>query len=138
MLNRWAEFWETLTPDTIGTARQLCASEFRFIDPFNDVIGVDRLENMLRHMFATTTDPRFFVTDRAMGERAGYLRWDFSATISGRPFTLSGVSEIVLATSGKVTLHRDHWDASTQVYGKVPILGAAIRLVRKRLSVPVV
>ena len=136
MLNAWADFWQELTPDGISRVRDLCVPTIRFVDPFNDLIGVEALERLLAHMFATTGNPRFIVTDRAMGSHAGYLRWDFSALIRGRAIHLTGMSEVAFAADGRVALHRDHWDAGAQVYSHVPVLGAALRLVRARLALP--
>jgi steroid delta-isomerase len=135
-LEAWGEFWQGLTPDSVARVRRLCAPDIRFVDPFNDLTGVERLEALLVHMFQTLESPRFVVDDRAMGKDAGYLRWRFFATLRGRPISLEGMSEVRFDAAGKVILHRDHWDASTQVYGRIPVLGAAIRLVRKRLSAP--
>lgn len=134
-LARWGAFWENLSPATIACARELCRDDLRFIDPFNDLTGIDRLEALLVHLFQTAGNPRFVVEDLAMGNRAGYLRWRFQATIAGRPIMLDGMSEVRFE-DGKVSLHRDHWDAGAQVYGRVPVLGAAIRLIRSRLSLP--
>lgn len=135
-LAAWAAFWEGLRPSTIPQLRHLCVPEIRFIDPFNDLVGVDRMERLLIHMFDTVTDPRFMVEDQAMGAKAGYLRWRFTGVASGRAITLEGMSEIRFAADGKVILHQDHWDAGAQIYGHVPLLGAGIRFVRRRLSLP--
>ena len=135
-LETWADYWEELTPEAVPRLRGLCAPEIRFVDPFNDLTGVQRLEALLRHMFQTLENPRFVVEDRALGKDAGYLRWRFTASLRGRPIALEGMSEVRFDAKGKVTLHRDHWDASTQVYGRIPVLGAAIRLVRRLLSAP--
>ena len=135
-LDAWADAWEGLTPEAVARLRELCAPDIRFVDPFNDLTGIGRLEALLLHMFQTLESPRFVVDDLAMGKDAGYLRWRFFATLRGRPIALEGMSEVRFDATGKVTLHRDHWDASTQVYGRIPVLGAAIRLIRKRLSAP--
>jgi steroid delta-isomerase len=135
-LEAWAEFWQGLTPDSVARVRRLCAPDIRFVDPFNDLTGVERLEALLVHMFQTVEKPRFVVHDLAMGRQAGYLRWSFFATLKGRLIALEGMSEVRFDAAGKVTLHYDHWDASTQVYGRIPVLGAAIRLIRTRLSAP--
>ncbi|MCA1909972.1 MAG: nuclear transport factor 2 family protein [Magnetospirillum sp.] len=136
MLNPWADFWQDLTPDSVGRVRALCVPDIRFIDPFNDLMGVEALERLLTHMFATLEAPRFVVTDRAMGSQAGYLRWDFTACLRGRDVSLTGMSEVGFAPCGRVALHRDHWDAGAQVYGRVPVLGALVRLVSRRLALP--
>ena len=135
-LDAWADAWEGLTPDSVVRLCGLCAPDIRFVDPFNDLVGVERLETLLVHMFQTVESPRFVVHDLAMGRQAGYLRWSFFATLKGRPIELEGISEVRFDAAGKVILHYDHWDASTQVYGRIPVLGAAIRLVRRRLSAP--
>ncbi|PKU22266.1 nuclear transport factor 2 family protein [Telmatospirillum siberiense] len=136
-LDAWGDFWEGLTPGGVARLRELCAPHIRFVDPFNDLTGVERLEALLVHMFQTLEGPRFVVEDRALGRYAGYLRWHFSATLlRGGPIALEGMSEVRFDATGKVILHQDHWDAGTQVYGRIPVLGAAIRLIRKRLSAP--
>ena len=135
-LDAWADAWEGLTPEAVARLRELCVPDIRFVDPFNDLTGIGRFEALLLHMFQTLESPRFVVDDRAMGQHAGYLRWRFSATLRGRALALEGMSEVRFDATGKVILHHDHWDASTQVYGRIPILGAAIRLIRKRLSAP--
>lgn len=136
MLNPWADFWQDLTPDSIGGVRALCVPDIRFVDPFNDLMGVDQLERLLGHMFVTLETPRFVVTDRAMGSQAGYLRWDFTARLRGRPITLTGMSEVGFGACGRVALHRDHWDAGAQVYARLPVLGTLVRLVSRRLALP--
>ncbi|MFD2261892.1 nuclear transport factor 2 family protein [Lacibacterium aquatile] len=136
MLNAWADFWQNLTPDRISRVRALCTSDVRFVDPFNDLVGVERMEAMLQHMFAALDTPRFVVIDRAMGEKAGYLRWEFTCRWSGNATSINGMSEVSFAANGQVVSHRDHWDSGEQVYGRVPLLGSVIKLVKKRLSLP--
>lgn len=135
-LAAWARFWEELTPETIGRLDHLCVPDVRFVDPFNDITGTGRLAVLLDHMFATVNTPRFVVHDHAMGAKAGYLRWRFTGKAGWLALDVEGMSEVRLAADGRVTEHRDHWDAGAQVYGRVPLLGAGIALVRKRLSLP--
>ena len=46
------------------------------------------------------------------------------------------MSEIRFAPDGRVRAHIDHWDASREVYRKLPVLGWLIGLVAARLKVP--
>lgn len=135
-LAAWARFWEELTPETIGRLDGLCEPRIRFVDPFNDITGADRLAALLAHMFATVAAPRFQVHDQAMGARAGYLRWRFTGRAGRLALDVEGMSEVRFSPDGRVAEHRDHWDAGAQVYGRLPLLGAGIALVRKRLSLP--
>ncbi|HYD98524.1 MAG TPA: nuclear transport factor 2 family protein, partial [Alphaproteobacteria bacterium] len=95
-LDRYAAFWETLTPDGVEALDAVAAPDFRFVDPFNDVAGRAAVKGILRHMFETLEVARFAVTDRAMGQGAGFLKWTFDYRVRGRAIagTIVGVSEV--------------------------------------------
>ncbi len=133
-LRAWSEAWQRLTPDTVPALVALAAADIRFRDPFHDLRGREAFDRMLRHMFATVAEPRFVVTDHALGIAAGYLRWSFSYGRGGEMRTIDGVSEIGFAADGLVSAHLDHWDSGMQVYAKLPLLGPAIRAIARRIA----
>ena len=132
---RWAGFFETLTPDTLSGIGGMCRPDVRFKDPFNDVTGIDPLRRIFEHMFETTVDPTFTVTDVAVSDRTAYLRWRFDFTPKGRPvpWRIDGMSEVRFDENGLVAAHIDHWDAGEQFYAKLPLVGALVRFVRGRM-----
>jgi len=137
-LARWAAQFEALTPETVDLLRALCAPDVRFRDPFNDVRGIDKLVRVFEDMFATCDDPRFVVLDQAVGEAAGYLKWEFHfrpRRAAGTPWRIEGMSEIHFDDQGRIIAHLDHWDAGAQFYGRLPILRGLIGFVRRRLAV---
>jgi len=133
-LESWAGFWSDLGPGTLDRLDDLASPDLRFIDPFNDVQGREQVKALLGRMLRDLGAPSFVVLDWAMGGKGGYLRWDFAATIAGQRLSVSGMSEVHFTPVGRVWLHRDHWDAGSQVYARVPLLGLGIRMMRKRLS----
>ncbi len=133
-LRAWGEAWQGLTPETVPTLVGLAAADIRFRDPFQEVRGRDAFERMLRHMFATVAEPRFLVTDHALGIAAGYLRWSFTCRRGADTQTIDGVSEIGFAPDGLVSAHVDHWDSGMQVYARLPVLGMAIRAIARRIA----
>jgi steroid delta-isomerase len=64
------------------------------------------------------------------------MTWDFHFTARAQPMTISGCTQFELNDQGLITLHRDYWDAAQQVYEKVPLLGAVLRLIRRKLALP--
>lgn len=54
--------------------------------------------------------------------------------MAGAAWPVDGVSEVHLTPDGKVAAHLDHWDAGSQFYARLPVLGFLIRLVRRRLA----
>ena len=136
-LDAYAAFFEGLSLERLHRLDELCAPEVRFRDPFNDLRGVAQFQAVLAKMFRDLAEPRFEVTDRAVSNRACYLRWTFTFRGVGSnegPRRIEGVSEVHLNAAGKVVAHIDHWDAGTQIYERVPLLGFLVRMIKRRLS----
>ena len=133
-LDAYLEAFETLSPEGLDVFDGLCAEDVRFVDPFNDVHGIDAFKAVFSHMYVTLAEPRFEVTDRACSARAGYARWRFDFRMRGQPMSIEGMSEIAFDDRGRVIAHIDHWDAGVAVYSRLPVIGPMVRWVRRRLS----
>lgn len=48
--------------------------------------------------------------------------------------SIHGASHIRLAADGKITYHRDYWDAAGGLYVKLPLIGPVLRLLHRRLA----
>lgn len=133
-LDAYIDVFEAISPDRLDVFDTVCDRDVRFVDPFNDVRGLDRFKDVFRHMYATLEEPRFTILDTAVGDNAGYIRWQFDFVLRGEAVRIGGMSEVLFGADGLVKEHIDHWDSSIQVYGRIPILGAIVRWVRGRLS----
>ena len=47
---------------------------------------------------------------------------------------IRGATLVRFDTQGRVTLHRDYWDAAEELYEKLPLLGTLMRWLRKAAS----
>jgi hypothetical protein len=137
-LDAYIAAFEALTPDRLDTLRGVCAEGVRFVDPFNDVHGIEAFITVFAHMYETLDEAVFVVTDRATGTEASYIRWTMTARRKGttKRFKIEGMSEIHFDPSGRATLHVDHWDAAAQLYEHVPLLGWVLRRLRGFLAAP--
>lgn len=135
-LARYAAFFEALTPESLGGIAEVAARDIRFKDPFSDVVGLDRVEAIFRHMFEAMDEPRFVVIDSAAGKTSAYLKWRFTGRLKkgSLPVEIVGVSEVTFGPDGKAVEHIDHWDAASAVYGRVPVLGAMLRWLGRRFA----
>lgn len=132
----YADFYETLTPDSLERLDALCAADVRFRDPFNDVTGVAAYRAVLADMFERVRAPAFEVVDWAVSGRVAYLRWIFTFTRrkGGSPWRIEGMSEVHFDGRGRVAAHLDHWDSGAQFYARLPIVGSLVEFVRRRVS----
>jgi hypothetical protein len=95
-------------------------------------------------MFDTMTAPRFIVRDAVVQGDDAFLTWDFvfeSTTLRRAPDggtrqCIRGASHLRLDAQGRITDHRDYWDAAEELHEKLPVIGALMRWLRRRLATP--
>lgn len=128
-------FFETLTPATLARLQSVYCDDARFIDPFNDVAGHAAIRHVFEHMFVTVDAPQFEVF-QAIGEADQcVMLWRFRFRRKGRSAstTINGASHLRFAADGRVAWHRDYWDPARELYEGLPVLGAVMRWLRRRL-----
>ncbi|MFG6429910.1 nuclear transport factor 2 family protein [Roseateles sp. LYH14W] len=121
--------YEALSPAGLDDLVTLYAQDCRFKDPFNDVRGRAALRRVFAHMFETVKAPRFVVAEAMVEGDRCFLSWDFHAG----DFVIRGASHLHFDAAGLVVAHRDYWDVAEELYEKLPVLGALMRLLKRRL-----
>ncbi|SDF79016.1 SnoaL-like domain-containing protein [Limimonas halophila] len=135
IIGRYLAHFARLTPENLDELDAVCAPDVRFVDPFNDVTGINAFKHVLAEMFETLDAPAFRIDDRADGAHASYVRWTFTARLKGgKSLTIAGMSELHTDADGSVSAHIDHWDAAGQLYEKLPVVGAFMRWLRRRVA----
>lgn len=122
--------YEALKPAGLDALAALYAEGCRFKDPFNEVQGRAAVRRIFEHMFETVKAPRFVVHDALVEGAQCFLSWDFHAG----DFVIRGASHLRFDAAGLVAEHRDYWDAAEELYEKLPVIGAVMRLLKRRLK----
>lgn len=129
------QFYESLEPGSVVRIRTLYAEDAVFKDPFNEVQGHAAIERIFEHMFAQVQAPRFRVDSAVCEGDTAFLGWTMSyRRRPGRDEEIRGCSAVRFSAQGRVTWHRDYWDAAEELYEKLPLLGALMRFLRRRLT----
>jgi ketosteroid isomerase-like protein len=130
--------FENLQPHDLSRLGQHYAAHAYFKDPFNEVRGVPAIQNIFAHMFEQLHEPRFVIADRVVQGQQAFLTWRFDfkpkGQASGATRSIRGATHLLLDESGRITSHRDYWDAAEELYEKLPVLGALMRWLRRRLA----
>ncbi|MFW6021747.1 MAG: nuclear transport factor 2 family protein [Guyparkeria sp.] len=135
-LERYVGVMEGLRVDRLDALATVYAADAHFVDPFNEVRGIEAIQAVFAHGFSQCPGMRFVVQARAVdGERA-LLRWRMHCDASARGVSIEGMSELVLGADGRVVEHVDYWDPAAQLYERVPLLGWLMRRIRRRLAAP--
>lgn len=137
-IDRLCAWFESLSPASLGRLAEFYTPDARFKDPFNEVQGIPAMTRIFAHMFESLHEPRFVVTDRVLDGAQCFLVWEFHFrfkrfdTVTEQ--VVRGGSHLRLAPDGRITDHRDYWDAAEELYEKLPVVGGLMRWLKKRAN----
>ena len=133
----YALFFENITKETpIKEYEKVFDINAKFKDPFNDVIGLDKIYDIFQDMYEKLDNPRFKVIEIIEQGDISYLRWIFEFNFKNDSLenSFEGVSRVEFSENLKVISHIDYWDSAENLYEKIPILSFFIKLVKKKIK----
>jgi ketosteroid isomerase-like protein len=132
-----------LSPELLAHLGEHYTADARFKDPFQEVWGLEAVRAVYAHMFETLEQPRFVITSRVQDGAACFVTWDFEFAVTswqgGRAQCIKGASQLLMRQEHgvwRIASHRDYWDAAEELYEKIPLLGALMRWLKRRVAVP--
>lgn len=107
-------------------------------------------DTLVTHRGAAGIEAYFVQTSQAMTHfevsiddiaRSGpdhYVRWTMifaaPALSKGEKIHSTGISQVRFTADGKVAFHQDFWDSGENFFGRAPVAGGIIGIIRKRLQ----
>jgi steroid Delta-isomerase len=137
-IDRLCVWFESLSPASLDRLADFYTPDARFKDPFNEVQGIPGITRIFDHMFESLHAPRFVVTGRVLDGAQCFLAWEFHFrfkrfdTVTEQ--VVRGGSHLRLTADGRVSDHRDYWDAAEELYEKLPVVGGLMRWLKKRAN----
>ena len=122
-INNYLNLFSNLNKENIKKFDDLVVKDIIFIDPFNNIKGLDNFKNIFYHMFDTVEDPKFDIVDYAQNKDHIFLKWKMTFYAFKASQTIEGMSDITLNKEGKVISHLDYWDSLNGIFIKLPFLG---------------
>ena len=135
-LAAYVKLFEEMTPQSVYLLDNYFTPDAVFQDPFNDVQGSEAIKRIFQHMYESCEQPRFVVHSSALSGDMAWIHWDFSFSFRQRPMNIAGASMVRFNENGLVTEHIDYWDAASQVYEKLPLIGWLVRRLHRLFTVP--
>ena len=137
-IDRLCIWFEALSPSSLKQLDAFYTTDARFKDPFNEVQGIPAITRVFEHMFESLHEPRFVVTERVVDGAQCFLVWEFRFRLkrfdTATKQVVRGGSHLRLAADGRVSDHRDYWDAAEELYEKLPMLGGFMRWLKRRAN----
>ena len=127
------ELWISYQPNTFGekeTHKFIVKKKVKFgpkhiifIDPFNNIEGINAFKKIFYHMFENVKEPKFFILDYSINKKRVFLKWKMTFFAFKSSQTIEGMSELLLSDVGKVVSHTDYWDSLNGLLIKIPFIG---------------
>lgn len=128
--------YQQLSGTRLEVLHDIYAPEICFQDPAHHIQGIDALVAYFDGLFGNVTHCRFDIEQVMEQDREAYIRWQMAFAHprlnGGREVCIPGVSHLQFAE--KITAHRDYFDLGAMVYEQVPVLGAIIKTLKRRLA----
>lgn len=124
------KWYESLSPVTLSSIDDVYADDVFFKDPFHELNGVMELKKVFEKMFETVPTAKFFIMDVVEEEDIAFMNWQVAFMAFGKEQVIHGATHMKFA-GNKVNYHRDYWDSSEELFGKIPVVGSVFNLTRK-------
>jgi hypothetical protein len=137
-VERFTGVFAEFTPEAIrARAAEVYAADAFFNDQVKELRGAGEIAPYLARSAEMLASWSIRFDDLVEGDREFYLRWEMTFTLRGAagkpPVVAPGISHLRFDGDGRVILHQDFWDSTTAIFERVPVLGAAIRAVKRRI-----
>ncbi len=134
-LERFRRFYDTFSPAWIERLEELYAPSFVVADPFHTFTDLASVRAYFRRILDALVYSQFRVEDIATGADGSYVRWrwEWKRVTRDKVRVVPGVTHLRFADDHRITYHRDLFDAAEGVYEAIPVLGSALRAIKRRL-----
>lgn len=137
-IERFVGFFEGLEQTDLVRIGDIYTDDVHFVDPFSDFHGLQTLTGIFEAMFTKMRDYRLEVHEFGMiGPDSGFVRWTMSGYVKqlGKDiWIVEGGSLVRFDSNGRVREHIDYWDAASQMYERLPVIGWILRMIRRKLA----
>jgi steroid delta-isomerase len=128
------DWYKNLKSEDLDKLSLYYAEDVFFKDPFNEVIGRDKVKNVFAHMFKTLSNPHFIFIDVIEDDVSAFLTWDFIFQIKNKEYKIHGSSHLKYDDHNKINYHRDYWDVGEELIMKVPLLRNLYQIFSNKLT----
>jgi limonene-1,2-epoxide hydrolase len=137
-VERFEAFIADLSTGTIKSRiREVYAPKLFFNDTLKTIRDVDELEKYFLASDDAMAAYGLKVEQTISTPEGVFVRWRMDVTFrrfhKGEVQSSIGISHVRFDKDGRVIYHQDYWDSGSNLYEKIPVLGAMIRAVKRRL-----
>ena len=78
-------FYENISIENLSDLRNFYSTQATFKDPFNEVLGIQKIIQLFEHMFQSLETPSFKVKEVVTQGEQTFLSWEFNYELKQLP-----------------------------------------------------
>lgn len=127
-IKNYLKLFTNLNKNNIDGFDNLVTNDIIFVDPFNNVKGLNNFKKIFYHMLDNVKRPKFIILDYAQKKDQIYLKWKMTFYAFSALQMIEGMSNITLNEEGRIQSHLDYWDSLNGLYVKLPFIGIIYKI----------
>ncbi|WP_333900970.1 nuclear transport factor 2 family protein [Enterobacter wuhouensis] len=137
VISRFVDYYTALDSQPPSALAGLYDPEATLIDPFGEHNGLFAIQRYFTHLLANVENCRFTIDPPLSNERrfvvTWTMHWSHPRIAGGEQLELPGCS-VVDVVNDLIVRQRDYYDAGEMIYEHLPVLGWAVRGVKRRVK----
>jgi hypothetical protein len=135
LIERFKAFYKDVKNPRLDAIGDVYASHVKFRDPVHQVQGLAELHAYLSEASENVVSGRFEFLDQLVDKDSAYIKWNmyFSHPKLGKEtHVVRGMTQIQF--TDRIYYHEDVYDMGQMIYEHVPVIGWAVKRLRKRMA----
>lgn len=136
-LNNFEHVYQNLTKHNLKTLNDVYHESICFEDPLHKVEGINNFIAYFENLYTNVISCKFIINHSIETPTEAGVYWEMQyqhpKLNSGKTITVVGHSHLK-SKDDKIIYHRDYLDAGSMLYEQIPLLGSAVRFIKKRIQ----
>lgn len=136
VITRFIDYYATLDAQPPSALAGIYHQNAVLVDPFGEHAGLFAIQRYFTHLLANVETCRFLIDPPLRDEQrvvvTWTMRWSHPRIAGGEVLDLPGCS-VVDVEDERIVRQRDYYDAGEMIYEHLPLLGWAVRGVKRRV-----
>jgi limonene-1,2-epoxide hydrolase len=134
-VERLIDFYKHLDAARLDSLGEIYSHDVDFQDPAQHIKGLPALKAYFSSLMQEVRDCRFIIQRTEVSSAQAVIEWQMRFSHprlnGGKVIAVDGVS--LLSGDDKISRHRDYFDLGALLYEHIPLLGGAVRQLKRRL-----
>ena len=136
-IENYLNLFANLNEYNINDFDHLVTNDIIFVDPFNNIRGLNNFKKIFYHLLDNVKQPKFIIIDYAQKKDQIFVKWKMSFYAFNALHIIEGMSDITLNEEGKIKSHLDYWDSLSGLFVKLPFIGKLYKISLRMFKVKI-